>query len=83
MGTKNDEIPKVTLLISIDGGNRLLANELSKAGLADITAKMMNEAAEGFTSEQMASELDKIGASISFSAGSESMDIYLDAPPKT
>ena len=82
MGTKNDEIPKVTLLISIDGGNRLLANELSKAGLADITAKMMNEAAEGFTSEQMASELDKIGASISFSAGSESMDIYLDAPTK-
>lgn len=82
MGTKNDELPKVTLLITIDGGNRLLANDLGKAGLADITAKMMNEATESYTSEKMSSELDKLGASISFSASSESMDIYLDAPTK-
>ena len=82
LGTKNDEIPKVTILLSIEGGNRLLANDLGKAGLADITAKMMNEATETYTSESMASELDKIGANISFSAGSESMDIYLDVPKK-
>ncbi len=82
MGTKNDEIPKVTVLISIEGGHRLLANDLGKAGLADITAKMMNEATETYTSEKMSSELDKLGASISFSAGSESMDIFLDAPTK-
>lgn len=82
MGTKNDEIPKVTLLISIEGGNRLLANDLGKAGLADITAKMLNEATESYSSEQMSSELDKLGANISFSAGSESMNIYLDVPKK-
>ena len=82
MGTKNDEIPKVTVLISIDGGHRLLANELDKAGLADITAKMMNEATESMTSEEISSELDKLGANISFSAGTESMDIYVDAPTK-
>ena len=82
MGTKNNEIPKVTLLISIDGGNRLLANDLGKAGLADVTAKMLNEATESYSSEQMSSELDKLGASISFSAGSESMNIYLDAQTK-
>ncbi len=82
MGTKNDEIPKVTLLISIDGGNRLLANDLGKAGLADITAKMLNEATETYSSEQISSELDKLGAGISFSASSESMDISLDVPKK-
>ncbi len=82
LGTKNDEIPKVTLYISIEGGNRLLANDLGKAGLADITAKMLNEATVLYTSEQMSNELDKLGANISFSAGSESMDIYLDAPTK-
>ncbi|MBL7815538.1 MAG: insulinase family protein [Saprospiraceae bacterium] len=82
MGTKNDEIPKVTLLLSIDGGNRLLANDLGKAGLADITAKMLNEATESFTSEQMSSELDKIGASISFSAGADAMNIFLETPTK-
>jgi zinc protease len=82
MGTKNDEIPKVTLLISIDGGNRLLANDLGKAGLADITAKMLNEATASYSSEQMSNELDKLGANISFSAGSESMNIYLDVPKK-
>lgn len=82
MGAKNDEIPKTTLLISVDGGNRLLAKELDKAGLADITAKMMNEATLNFTSEQMSSELDKLGATISFSAGAESMDIYVESPSK-
>ncbi len=82
MGTKNDEIPKVTLLISIDGGNRLLANDLGKAGLASITAKMLNEATETYTSENMASELNKIGAFISFSAAAETMDIYLETPSK-
>lgn len=82
MGTKNDEIPKVTLLLSIDGGNRLLANDLGKAGLADITAKMMNEATETYTSEKMASELDKIGAAISFSANAESMDVFVETPTK-
>ena len=82
MGTKNDEVPKVTLLISIEGGNRLLANDLGKAGLADITAKMMNEATESYTAEKMSSELDKIGATISFSAGSETMNVYLDVPKK-
>jgi zinc protease len=82
MGTKNDEIPKVTLLFSIEGGNRLLANELGKAGLADITAKMLNEATETYTSEQMSSELDKIGATISFSAAGESMNIYVETPTK-
>ena len=82
IGTKNDEMPKVTLLLSIDGGNRLLADDLGKAGLADITAKMMNEATETYTSENMSSELDKIGATISFSAGTESMDIFVETPTK-
>jgi zinc protease len=82
IGTKNDEMPKVTLLLSIEGGNRLLANELGKAGLADITAKMMNEATETYTSEKMSSELDKIGATISFSANGESMDVFLETPTK-
>ncbi len=82
MGTKNEEIPKVTILLTIDGGNRLLSNDLGKAGLADITAKMLNEATETYTSEQMSSELDKLGASISFSAGADAMQVFLDAPTK-
>jgi zinc protease len=82
MGTKNEELPKVTVLISIEGGNRLLSNDLGKAGLADITARMMNEGTEKYSSEDIASELDKIGASVGFSANSESMDIFVDAPTK-
>jgi zinc protease len=82
MGTKNDEIPKVTILLSIEGGNRLLTNDLGKAGLADITAKMLNEATETYSSEQMSGELDKLGASISFSASGDAMNVFLDAPTK-
>lgn len=64
IGTQNNEIPTVTLTITIPGGHLTQANNLSKAGLANFFATMMNEDTKNYTAEKMAVELQKLGSSV-------------------
>ncbi len=75
IGTKSDEIPTVTLQLTIAGGHRLSAANPGKAGIAALTASLMNEDTENYTSEAFSSELDKLGSSIRIMSGSE--DTYI------
>ncbi|WP_162426238.1 M16 family metallopeptidase [Pontibacter pudoricolor] len=75
IGTKSDEIPTVTLQLTIQGGHRLSATNPGKAGIASLTASMLNEDTENYTSEEFSSELDKLGSSIRIGSGSE--DTYV------
>ncbi|MFZ4770948.1 MAG: M16 family metallopeptidase, partial [Ferruginibacter sp.] len=65
IGTKNTEIPTATINISLKGGKLLDGLDLSKAGLSDIFASMMNEDTKNYSSEQFSLELDKLGSNIS------------------
>lgn len=69
IGTKNDEIPIVYLTISLPGGQLLEANDKSKAGIASITAAMLNEDSKNYTAEEMSVALQKLGSSINVSSG--------------
>lgn len=73
IGALNTEIPTVTIRMSFDGGHLLESPE--KYGLASLTAEMMNEATENFTSEEFEIELDKLGSSITVSAGRQATNI--------
>jgi zinc protease len=64
IGTKNNEIPTVSMDISIKGGGLFSVANPAKAGLAGIVARMMNEETKNYTAEQFTSELDKLGSSI-------------------
>jgi len=64
IGTRSDEIPTVAIRIAIDGGQKLDAKDPTKAGLASLTAAMLNESTENFTAEEIALELEKLGSSI-------------------
>ncbi len=75
IGAKNDEIPTVTMLLRINGGHQLSANNLSKAGVASLTASMLNEDTEKYSAEEITSELDKLGSSISFGASGSDMTV--------
>lgn len=75
IGTQNSEIPSVSISISIKGGGLYAVNNPSKAGLAGIVARMMNEDSKNYTAEQFNSELDKLGSNISVFAGAEEMFI--------
>ncbi len=71
IGTQNTEIPVVTISISIPGGHLLQANDLSKTGLANLFARMMNEDTKNYTAEQFSSELQTIASSITVSSGKD------------
>lgn len=71
IGTENNEIPTVTISVSIPGGHLLQANDLSKVGMANLFARMMNEDTKNYTAEQFSSELQKTGSTINVSSGKD------------
>ncbi|MCX2741504.1 M16 family metallopeptidase [Pontibacter anaerobius] len=75
IGTNTNEIPTVTMQLTIKGGHRLSANDPSKAGISSLTADMLNEDTQNYTSEQFSNELDKLGSSIRIGSGSN--DTYI------
>lgn len=82
IGTTTTESPFVTMMLNIRGGNFSMGDEISKAGIANFTAAMMEEATEKYTSEQFSNEIEKLGASISFSASKEFTGITVNTPKK-
>lgn len=82
IGAKNDEIPTVSLQISIKGGHLHSVNDLKKAGVAGMTAQMMNESTLNYSSEAISSELQKLGSSISFSGVEDEMNIQVSSLKK-
>ena len=76
IGSETKESPIVTILLNMKGGN-IAVGDPSKTGLASLTASMMEEASENFSSEAFENELDKLGSSISFGAGTESHSMQI------
>jgi zinc protease len=64
LGTKNTETPTVSLLLSLDGG--ILLDSAEQAGLASLTANLMNEGTHVHSKEELSDELARLGSSISF-----------------
>lgn len=75
IGTKSDEIPVVTYLMEFKGGHMLEANDMSKVGLANMFASMMDEDSKNYTAEEMSVELDKLGSSINFRASLDGVNV--------
>jgi zinc protease len=69
IGTETNEVPTVTLTVTIPGGHIMQANELSKAGLASFFAAMMNEDTKNYTAEKLSLELQKLGSNVFVSSG--------------
>ena len=67
LGTVNDEVPTTQLTIRVKAGQ---ADEsLDALGLAALTASMLDEATALSTQEEISNRLDKLGSSVSISAG--------------
>ncbi|MFK7776243.1 MAG: M16 family metallopeptidase [Saprospiraceae bacterium] len=82
IGTKSDEIPTVSLQLTINGGHKLDAMDKSKSGLASLTGSMMNEATKNYTSEEIQEELRKLGSSVSIGAGRSSTTMFVSSLKK-
>ena len=82
IGTRNNEIPAVTMLMTIKGGHLLEANDPSKAGVAQLTAALMNEATQNYSNEQLNTKLEKLGSSIDIRSGTEEINVSVESPLK-
>jgi zinc protease len=82
IGAKNDEVPSVALLFSLKGGHKLEAKDPSKAGIAALTASLLNEASQKYTAEEISSQLDKLGSSISFGSSADQMTVSVQSLTK-
>lgn len=69
IGSETNELPTITMTLTLKGGHLLQARDTSKVGLAGMFATMMNDDTKNYTSEQMAIELQKLGSSINVSSG--------------
>ncbi len=78
IGAENNEVPKVNILITLEGGDLLIDNP-KKAGLSQLTAMLLNESTENFTTEEMSAKLDNLGSSISFNSGDRTSSIFVSS----
>ncbi len=82
IGANSDEIPTVTLQLTIDGGHKMDAYDRSKSGLASITAALLNEATENYSAEAIQEELRKLGSRISVNSGNSSTTMFISCLKK-
>ncbi|MGL4613168.1 MAG: M16 family metallopeptidase [Shewanella sp.] len=77
MGTQSTETPTVELVIYLNGGHRLVP--VAKAGLASLTAEMLNESSQKRSSEALSQALEMLGSTIDFSASEYQSRIKVSA----
>jgi zinc protease len=73
LGIENDEVPMVNLNMSIEGGH--LLDEMDKPGVAYMLAEMLNAGTANRSPEELEQAIQLLGASIDFSAGTESIQV--------
>lgn len=77
IGTQSTETPTVELVIYLNGGHRLV--DVNQAGLASMTAAMLNESSQLRSGEELAQALELLGASVQFSASGYQSVIQLSS----
>ncbi len=77
IGTQSTETPTVELVIYLNGGHRL--TDVKQAGLAQLTAAMLNESSQKRSGEELAQALELLGASVQFSASEYQSIIQVSA----
>ncbi|HLF32237.1 MAG TPA: pitrilysin family protein [Xanthomonadales bacterium] len=80
LSVKNDETPTVTLQVVFDMGQR--DEPPGKAGLASLTARLMNEASKERSAAEFSEALERIGASVGVSSSQYQTTVSMDTLAK-
>ncbi|MCB2410370.1 M16 family metallopeptidase [Hymenobacter lucidus] len=82
MGTRSTEVPTVNMLLTIRGGHRIEQQNPAKAGVAALTAALLNEGTQKYTSEQFADALERLGSSITVTPGTDNTTVSVQSLTK-
>lgn len=77
MGSIDNEIPKVNLLLVFEAGHRYETAE--KSGTAYLMADLLNESTQLHSAEEISTILDKMGSTIDVSAGPKEITISVSS----
>ena len=80
LGSVSSETPTTSILINVPAGHYYTSTD--KAGLAELTASMLDEATKKYSVEQMSQELSKLGSDVSISAGNNYININVNTLTK-
>ncbi len=80
LASQTSETPTVTISFAMEGGS--LLDPIDKAGLASLTASMMNESTENLSNEELANQLALLGSSIRFSAAGRTTQVTVSSLSK-
>lgn len=80
IGVKNNELPTVTLRISVQAGHR--QEPVDKAGIASICAALMNESTTKHTAEEIEAQMDLLGSSVQVSSDRDEITMYITSLTK-
>ncbi|MES2592664.1 MAG: pitrilysin family protein [Bacteroidota bacterium] len=62
IGAKNEELPTVSIQLSIEAGHRY--ESINKAGISEILTSLLNESTQMHTAEQIAERLERLGSTV-------------------
>lgn len=79
-GIQHTELPLVQYSIVLDGGH--MAEDVSKAGLANLVAALMNEGTKNKTPEELEDAIGLLGATIRISSGDEDITVSVSTLAK-
>jgi zinc protease len=82
IGTQDSEAPEVVISLTINDGDLVFSTDPKKVGIAELTASMMGEGTQNYTTEQISAELEKLGSSISFNASMENTSVTVSTLTK-
>ncbi len=77
IGTRSTESPRVYFTINIRGGHRFETGKV-KNGTANMMAGMLNESTKSMKAVDIDNKLESLGSNISFSAGDQSVNCYVE-----
>ncbi len=77
IGVADNEIPKVSYLISIKLGHRFEPRE--KSGLSQLLASMLEQSTQSTSAEEIENKLDRLGSSMNIYAGDEEISINVQS----
>ena len=75
--TQYKENSKVIILMSMEGGHIVDGNKGSKQGAAFLTAALLNEGTQNFTTEEISAKLERLGSDIGITAGGVQSNIII------
>lgn len=82
IGTEFRELPIVAITLSLPGGHIMQADQINKAGVAQMFGRMMNEDTQDRSAEEFQTALQTLGSSVFVSSGFDEINISMQSLKK-